>query len=99
MDCIGGIDEPLDPYAQCEQNRCDGHRRHPHLLPLVHLRFGSPVKEFHNVFGHLGCRRGRAVFVLDETIVENASHCDTYAIHQHRHTQDNAGMSPPVPGK
>ncbi len=75
---ISWYDKPLYPYAQSQQYACDDDGGYTHLLPLVHLRFRGPVQEFHHIFRHLGCCSGCAIFVFDETIIEDASHCDTW---------------------
>jgi hypothetical protein len=70
---------PLDPNAHGEQNTANGHDLPAHALAVVHLGLSGPVEELDNILGHLGSGGDSAVLVLDETVVENTSHCNTSA--------------------
>jgi len=45
--------EALDVQADSSQGREQDNGLQPHLFPVIVFRFGSPVQERHNIFGHL----------------------------------------------
>jgi len=70
---------PLDPDAEGEQDAADSHHLPAHALAVVHLGLGGPVEELDDVLGHLRGGRGRAVFVINQAVVQHARHCDAGA--------------------
>lgn len=78
---LSGLDRgplvTLDPNADSEQTRQKGDSLDTHLLAVIHLRLGRPVKELNNVLGHLGGGGGGAILVLNNAIEQNTAHGNT----------------------